>query len=108
MPPQRGIGGNHAWQDARVLAARLVGAVEEGPIDWPRLLLGYERELFRRGRAAVEESMEMADLCHLESRLAAALRNGVLRAVDKLAAAKHAFIKRASSAENKLGFPRLS
>jgi 2-polyprenyl-6-methoxyphenol hydroxylase-like FAD-dependent oxidoreductase len=108
MPPQRGIGGNHAFEDARQLAARLVDAAARATpvaIDWPRLALGYERELFARGRAAVEESTETADLCHFRHPLLVALRDRVLRVVDRVAAWR---LKTANSAAGTPDFPRLS
>jgi 2-polyprenyl-6-methoxyphenol hydroxylase-like FAD-dependent oxidoreductase len=110
MPPQRGIGGNTAFVDAQVLAERLIDA-EAAPamIDWRALSRDYERDLMKRGRRAVEESNETADLCHLTGTLPVALRNTILRAVDRLAAAKAALagaFRTANSAENTLDLRR--
>lgn len=66
MPPQRGLGGNNAFEDARLLCARLddIGA--------------YEREMFTRAKVAIEESEEAAQLMHLRNPITRGLRNAAL------------------------------
>ncbi|MBA3236985.1 MAG: FAD-dependent monooxygenase [Parachlamydiaceae bacterium] len=54
MPPDRGLGGNNVFEDARVLATLLASSPK--PTDWPRLTEEYEREMFARARIAVQES----------------------------------------------------
>lgn len=54
MPPDRGLGGNNALEDARLLSTLLASSAK--PIDWPRLTEEYEREMFTRARIAVQES----------------------------------------------------
>lgn len=72
MPPQRGLGGNHAFEDAR----QLVGKLDD--------IAGYEREMFTRGKRAVEESEEACQLLHFRNPLARAARNGLLRGLSLL------------------------
>jgi 2-polyprenyl-6-methoxyphenol hydroxylase-like FAD-dependent oxidoreductase len=77
MPPQRGLGGNSALEDARVLADALatqpsiVGAVAS-----------YERQSRSRTRRAVEESEESAQMFHFHNPVAVTLRSTVLRGAN--------------------------
>lgn len=59
MPTEKGLGGNNVLEDARLLSALL--ASEPNPIDWPGLIEKYEREMFARARAAVQESESAAE-----------------------------------------------
>ena len=59
MPTEKGLGGNNVLEDARLLSSLLEGA--PNPIDWPRLIEKYEREMFARARAAVQESEKAAE-----------------------------------------------
>ncbi len=54
MPPDRGLGGNHVLEDARLLSTLL--AASQKPIDWPKLTEAFERQMFVRAKQAVEES----------------------------------------------------
>jgi 2-polyprenyl-6-methoxyphenol hydroxylase-like FAD-dependent oxidoreductase len=74
MPPQRGLGGNTAFVDARNLV-RALGAGQ--PV--PAAVAGYEREMFARGRRAVDESVEAAQMFHFRNPVAVALRAAALR-----------------------------
>ncbi|MBI3237112.1 MAG: FAD-dependent monooxygenase [Chlamydiales bacterium] len=60
MPPDRGLGGNHVLEDARLLVSLLASSVK--PIDWPRLTESFEREMFARSRMAVQESDSAAEI----------------------------------------------
>lgn len=70
MPPQRGLGGNHAFEDAR----RLVASLHD--------IESYEREMFERGRRAVEASEEAARLAHFANPFARFVRGAALRFVQ--------------------------
>lgn len=59
MPTEKGLGGNNVLEDARLLSALLADA--PNPIDWPRLVEKYEREMFARARVAVQESESAAE-----------------------------------------------
>ena len=59
MPTEKGLGGNNVLEDARLLSTLL--ADSEEPIDWPRLIEQYEREMFTRARIAVQESESAAE-----------------------------------------------
>ncbi len=59
MPPDRGLGGNNVLEDARLLSALLTSSPK--PIDWPKLIEKYEREMFTRARIAVQESESAAE-----------------------------------------------
>ncbi|MBI3900584.1 MAG: FAD-dependent monooxygenase [Chlamydiia bacterium] len=59
MPTEKGLGGNHVIEDARLLSA-LLAAVQD-PIDWPGIIEKYEREMFARASAAVQESENAAE-----------------------------------------------
>jgi 2-polyprenyl-6-methoxyphenol hydroxylase-like FAD-dependent oxidoreductase len=59
MPTEKGLGGNHVLEDARLLSTLL--ATSSTPIDWPRLIEKYEREMFTRARIAVQESENAAE-----------------------------------------------
>jgi 2-polyprenyl-6-methoxyphenol hydroxylase-like FAD-dependent oxidoreductase len=74
MPPQRGLGGNSALEDARVLA----DAIATRP-SIPDAVAAYERELRSRTRRAVEESEESAQMFHFRNPVAVALRSTALR-----------------------------
>lgn len=52
MPPDRGLGGNNVLEDARLLSSLLASST----IDWPTVTANYEREMFERTKAAVQES----------------------------------------------------
>ena len=54
MPPDRGLGGNNALEDARLLSTLLASSLK--PIDRPGLTEEYEKEMFARARIAVQES----------------------------------------------------
>lgn len=54
MPPDRGLGGNNVLEDARLLSSLLASLSQ--PINWPKLIEEYEREMFARARIAVQES----------------------------------------------------
>ena len=71
------------------------------------LTFAYEKRMLARGRRAVAESVETADLCHLDHVLGAAVRSAVLRIVDA-AAELTARLRMASSAGNKPDFLRPS
>ena len=59
MFPDKGLGGNNVLEDARLLSALLTDA--PNPIEWPGLIEQYEREMFTRARAAVQESESAAE-----------------------------------------------
>lgn len=59
MPTERGLGGNNVLEDARLLSTLLASSSK--PIDWPRLIEKYEREMFARARIAVQESESAAE-----------------------------------------------
>ncbi|GGQ55626.1 FAD-dependent oxidoreductase [Couchioplanes azureus] len=75
MPPQRGLGGNTAFLDARDLVDALVAAPDPATA-----MARYEPSMFARGRGAVEESEQMVRLFHLRHPLAVGARRAVLRA----------------------------
>ena len=54
-----GLGGNNVLEDARLLSTLLASSPK--PIDWPRLIEKYEREMFARARIAVQESESAAE-----------------------------------------------
>jgi 2-polyprenyl-6-methoxyphenol hydroxylase-like FAD-dependent oxidoreductase len=54
MPTEKGLGGNHALEDARVLSTLLANA--EKPMNLPKLIEAFEREMFNRTKIAVRES----------------------------------------------------
>jgi 2-polyprenyl-6-methoxyphenol hydroxylase-like FAD-dependent oxidoreductase len=66
MPPQRGMGGNSAFEDAR----RLVDSLDD--------VAAYEREMFTRTKVTVEDSLEAAQLCHLKNPVARGVRDAIL------------------------------
>ena len=59
MPPDRGLGGNNVLEDARLLSTLIASSSK--PIDWPKLIEKYEREMFARARIAVQESETAAE-----------------------------------------------
>lgn len=59
MLPDRGLGGNHVLEDARLLSALLASSPKL--IDFPRLTGEFEREMFARARVAVQESEQAAE-----------------------------------------------
>jgi 2-polyprenyl-6-methoxyphenol hydroxylase-like FAD-dependent oxidoreductase len=59
MPTEKGLGGNNVLEDARLLSALLADAPK--PINWPRLIEKYEREMFARTKVAVQESESAAE-----------------------------------------------
>jgi 2-polyprenyl-6-methoxyphenol hydroxylase-like FAD-dependent oxidoreductase len=73
MPPQRGMGGNNALEDARLLCTL---------IEQPDRCARFEREMFTRAKLAIEESEEAAGLCHMRSPVLSWLRNLVLRGLS--------------------------
>ncbi|MEU4218914.1 NAD(P)/FAD-dependent oxidoreductase [Actinoplanes sp. NPDC026623] len=74
MPPQRGLGGNSALEDARVLTGALAAG---GPI--VDAVAAFEREMLGRARRAVEQSEESAQMFHFRNPVAVAARSTVLR-----------------------------
>ena len=60
MPAEKGLGGNHALEDARLLSTLLTSSQEEF-IDWPKLIGQYEQEMFFRAKVAVQESENAAE-----------------------------------------------
>lgn len=59
MPPDRALGGNNVLEDARLLSTLL--ASSPNPIDSPKLIEQYEREMFARAKTAVQESENSAE-----------------------------------------------
>jgi 2-polyprenyl-6-methoxyphenol hydroxylase-like FAD-dependent oxidoreductase len=59
MSNARGLGGNNVLEDARLLSSLLASSSK--PVDWPRLIVTYEREMFARARIAVQESESAAE-----------------------------------------------
>lgn len=59
MSNARGLGGNNVLEDARLLSTLIASSSK--PIDWPKLIEKYEREMFSRARIAVSESESAAD-----------------------------------------------
>lgn len=59
MPPDRGLGGNNVLEDARLLSNLLASSSK--PIDWPKLIEKYEKEMFARAKIAVDESESAAE-----------------------------------------------
>ncbi len=59
MPTEKGLGGNHVLEDARVLSSLL--ASSQDARDWPKLIEHYEREMFARAKTAVQESENAAE-----------------------------------------------
>jgi len=74
MPPQRGLGGNTAFADARSLVAALQAAEHV-----PAAVAAYEREMVPRARRAVAESEESAQMFHFRNPVAVAARTAALR-----------------------------
>jgi len=74
MPPQRGLGGNTAFADARSLVAAL-----RATSDVPAAVAGYEREMVPRARRAVADSQESAQMFHFRNPVAVAARTAALR-----------------------------
>lgn len=54
MSNAKGLGGNNVLEDARLLSNLIVSSSK--PIDWPKLIEKYEREMFARAKIAVQES----------------------------------------------------
>jgi salicylate hydroxylase len=67
MPPQRGLGGNNAFEDARQLIAHLDDVA------------AYEREMLTRGKKAIAESEEALQLLCFANPVARVLRDNSLR-----------------------------
>lgn len=59
MPTEKGLGGNNVLEDARLLSSLL--SASPHPIDWPKLIEQYEREMFARAKVAVQESENAAE-----------------------------------------------
>ena len=59
MPSDKGLGGNHALEDARLLSKLLRSSPK--PIDLAGLIEKYEREMFTRVKVAVQESENAAE-----------------------------------------------
>lgn len=59
MPTEKGLGGNNVLEDARLLSSLL--SASPHPIDWPKLIEQYEREMFARAKIAVQESENAAE-----------------------------------------------
>lgn len=62
MPAEKGLGGNNVLEDARLLSALLVSSTK--PINWPKLIGEYEKEMFARARTAVQASESAAKYFH--------------------------------------------
>ncbi len=62
MPPDRGLGGNNVFEDARLLSTLLASSLK--PIDWPSSIEKFEREMFARVKVAVQESESAALYFH--------------------------------------------
>jgi len=75
MPPQRGVGANNAFEDARRMTRALVDGA--GPL--ASRVAAYEREMLARARRAIDDSDDAARLCHVQNPLGAHLRNAALR-----------------------------
>lgn len=59
MPTDKALGGNNALEDARLLSALL--AASPHAIDWSKLIEPYEREMFARAKAAIQETEKAAE-----------------------------------------------
>lgn len=59
MPPDRALGGNNVLEDARLFSTLLASSSK--PIDWPKLIAQYEKEMFARAKIAVQESENAAE-----------------------------------------------
>jgi 2-polyprenyl-6-methoxyphenol hydroxylase-like FAD-dependent oxidoreductase len=59
MPADKGLGGNHVLEDARILSSLLADSPK--PINWPTLIESFEREMFARTKIAVQESEHAAE-----------------------------------------------
>ena len=59
MPTEKGLGGNNVLEDARLLSALLAASQE--PINWQEVIENYEREMFVRAKAAIQESEGAAE-----------------------------------------------
>ncbi len=59
MPPDRGLGGNNVLEDARLLSTLLASSPK--PINWPKLIEEFERQMFDRAKKAVQESDSAAE-----------------------------------------------
>src|ERR1700733_4165203 len=59
MSNARGLGGNNVLEDARLLSTLIASSSK--PIDWPKLIEKYEREMFARAKIAVQESENAAE-----------------------------------------------
>lgn len=59
MPTQRGLGGSNVLEDARLLSTLLTSSMH--PIDWPKLIGEYEKEMVARAKVAVQESESAAE-----------------------------------------------
>ncbi len=59
MLPDKGLGGNNALEDARLLSSLL--ASSPNPINWSEVIEKYEREMFARAKIAVQESENAAE-----------------------------------------------
>ena len=90
MPPHRGIGGNTAFEDAATFAAEVERAVTSGSVDWAGVTSAYEVAMFARGHKAVDESMETAQMVHMNGAVLTGVRNFVLRLADWVGGVKHA------------------
>jgi 2-polyprenyl-6-methoxyphenol hydroxylase-like FAD-dependent oxidoreductase len=59
MPTEKGLGGNNVLEDARLLSSLLTSASK--PVDWPKLIEKFEKEMFARAKVAVQESESAAE-----------------------------------------------
>lgn len=59
MSNARGLGGNNVLEDARLLSTLIASSSK--PIDWPKLMESYEKEMFGRAKIAVHESENAAE-----------------------------------------------
>lgn len=58
MSNARGLGGNNVLEDARLLSVLLT--TSPNPMDWPKVIEQYEREMCARAKIAVQESENAA------------------------------------------------
>jgi 2-polyprenyl-6-methoxyphenol hydroxylase-like FAD-dependent oxidoreductase len=91
MPPQRGVGANNAFEDARQLVRQIV----DGEGSRVERIVAYEREMLARARRAIEGSDEAARLCHVANPVGARLRDVALRLAGAGAAARAYFVSSA-------------
>ena len=77
MPPDRGIGGNNVFEDARLLTSLLAAVKYDSNL--PQLIGEYEQSLFTRAKKAVKASEKAAKIHHLKSDWRICIRNLALK-----------------------------